>query len=166
MGSLGLGITNVFTNPAEAGTHAWSALFVPYQPGTGILSTQLAAQSTSYARLPVALAVTIKRQHPRGTTFVARVCLRENGQPVPGVRVQIMGRPRPSGGFTQYANARTGARGRVTRRFRPGHKVTYGQVWTHPLRRPATDCSGAFAARCSRPTLATAYFQRRFRIHR
>lgn len=164
IGGLALGISGVFTSPAEAGTYAWNAVFVPYAPGTATLSQELAAQSTSYARLPVVLDATVKRLRRGSKTFVARVCLRENGQPIPGVRVQVVGRPRPTSGFTRYADVRTDARGCVTRRFRPRHKVTLGQVWTDPLRRAAPGCSGTLAPRCSRPTLATSYFQRRFRI--
>ncbi|HEV2711469.1 MAG TPA: hypothetical protein VGU26_00100 [Gaiellaceae bacterium] len=50
------------------------------------------------------------------------------------------------------------------RRFRPRHTLTFGQVWTEPLDRAAPACSGTLAARCSTPTLATSYCQRRFHI--
>jgi hypothetical protein len=164
MGGLALGIRGVFTHPAAGGTYAWNAVFVPYAPGTATLSPDLGAQSTSYARLPVVLETNVKRLGRGSKTFVARVCLRENGQPVSGVRVQIVGRPRLSSPFTLYADGRTNASGCVTRRFRPKHKVTLGQVWTHPLRPAAPACWATLAARSSKPTVATSYLQRRFRI--
>jgi hypothetical protein len=164
MGGLALGIRGVFTSPARAGTYAWNAVFVPYAPGTATLSPDLGAQSTSYARLPVILDTIVKRLRRGSKTFVAKVCVHENGQPISGIRVQVVGQPRPNTQFTRYADVRTGASGCVTRRFRPKHKVTLGQVWTEPLRRAAPGCWDTLAARCSRPTLATSYFQRRFRI--
>lgn len=163
MGGLTIGIAGVFTSPAQAGTYAWNALFMPYTPGTGSLSSELAAQSTSYARLPVVFEASVKRLRRGSKTFVAHVCLRENGQPISGIRVQVMGQPRLHSGFTRYADVRTNSRGCVTRRFRPKHKVSFLHVSTQPRFRAASGCSGTLA-RCSRPTLATSYFQRRFRI--
>jgi hypothetical protein len=166
IGDLAIGIGDVFTSPTSAGTYAWNAVFVPYRPGTATMINELAAQSTSYVRLPVALDLTIKRLRRGGRTFAATVCLRENGQAIRGALIQIVGRPRPRGSFTRYGVGRTDARGCITRRFQPKHKVILGHVWVQsPLRRGAA-CSGALAPRCSRPTVAPVYLDHRFRIRR
>jgi hypothetical protein len=164
IGDTALGVGDVFTNPTSAGTHAWNAVFVPYTPGTATLSTELTAQSTSYVRLPVALDLTVKRLRRGGTTFVITVCLRENGQVVRGARVRIFGRPRPSGAFTRFGHGVTDARGCITRRLRPRSKVILGEVLVEPSRRAAGGCSAALAARCSRPTIASLFLTRAFRI--
>jgi hypothetical protein len=166
LGDMAFGVGDVFTNPASAGSHAWNAVFVPYAPGTATLSAELAAQSTSYVRLPVALDLTVKRLRRGSKTFAVTVCLRENGQALPGVRVQVLGRPRPRGEFTRFGQGRTNVRGCITRRVRPKSKVLLGVVLTEPVLRSATGCSGTLAPRCSRPTIGSAYFARAFRIRR
>ena len=47
----------VFRNPSRSGSYPWNAVFTPFSPGTGTLNPANAAQSTSYARLPVALTL-------------------------------------------------------------------------------------------------------------
>jgi hypothetical protein len=165
-GGMAFGVADVFTNPTSAGTHAWNAVSVPYAHGSAALSPQLAAQSTSYVRLPVAFDLTVKRVRRGSKIFVTTVCLRENGEPIRGVRIQIVGRPKPRDAFTRYGLGRTDARGCITRRFQPKHKVILGHVWVEsPLRR-AGECSGALAPQCSRPTIAPVHLERTFRLRR
>jgi hypothetical protein len=165
MGGFSVGILEVFTNPTAAGSYAWNATAVPYRTGTGTLTPELGAQSTSYVRLPVRFTASVRRLG-HSKTFVATVCVRENAVGVAGVRFRIVGRPRPTASFTQYVSARTGPNGCIARRFQPRDRTVLGQVLTYPLRRAAPGCSPALAARCARPTIAPWYFQRRFRIRR
>ena len=87
-------VSGVFSNPNTRGTYPWNALFIPYAPGTATLNPANAAQSTSFTRLPVQLAVTAKKLKARkgAKRKFARVttCLSEAGQPVRGVRVNIL----------------------------------------------------------------------------
>jgi hypothetical protein len=94
------------------------------------------------------------------------VCLRENGQAIRGVRIEIVGRPKPRGSFMRYGLGRTDARGCITRRFQPRHKVTFGHVWVQSPLRSAAECSATLAPRCSKPTVAPVYLDRVFRIRR
>ena len=81
-------VSGVFSNPNTRATYPWNALFIPYAPGTATLNPTNAAQSTSYTRLPVQLAVNAKKVR-QGKRKYARVttCLSEGGQAVRGVRV-------------------------------------------------------------------------------
>jgi hypothetical protein len=162
-------VTGVFSNPNTRGTYPWNALFIPYAPGTGTLNPTNAAQSTSYTRLPVQLAVTAKRLKKRGKRpRMARVtaCLSEAGQPVRGVRVNILaGRTARRTG--RVAFGRTNARGCVTRTIRVRYRVTFIRASTSVPERDVTSSPGCTPpispapgqlppARCTSATLAPA----------
>jgi hypothetical protein len=160
------GVRDVFTNPSTPGTYPWNAVLVPYMPGTATLSSELSAQSTSYVRLPVALELTVRRLKRGGRLFSVTACLRENGEVVRGVRIQIFGRPGARRQLTRFGQGRTDARGCFTRRVRLANKVIFGLVLTEPLARNAPACSATLAPHCSRPTIGSYYFQRAFRLRR
>lgn len=85
-----LTVENVFTNPDQLGMYPWNGVFVPYAPGTASLNTALAAQSTAYIGLPGTFAVTAKRQRRGRASFAAvTACLREAGQGISGITVNI-----------------------------------------------------------------------------
>jgi hypothetical protein len=166
VGDIAFGLGDVFTNPTSPGSHAWNAVFVPYRPGTATLIPELAAQSTSYVKLPVAFALTVKRLRRGSKTFVVTACLRENGDVLRGVRVQVFGRPRPRGELTRFAGGATDTRGCITRRVRPKSRVTLGHVLVEVPRRDAAGCWATLAPRCTRPSIASYFLTRAFRIRR
>jgi hypothetical protein len=144
-----LTLEDVFTNPDERGVYPWNSVFVPYMPGTGELNTALTTQSTAYIGLPATFAVTAKR-HKRGKRAFALVtaCLREAGQPVRGVTVNLY-----YGGTTVFsskkvASPRTNARGCATTRIRIGKSMVVFASARVPLR-GASGCSPSLAPRCS-----------------
>ena len=158
-------VVGVFSNPNSRGSYPWNALFIPYAPGTGTLNPTNAAQSTSYTRLPVQLAVTAKRQK-RGKRSFARVsaCLSEAGQPVRGVRVNIFA-GRTARRTARVAFGRTNARGCVTRTVRLRYRVTFFRALTSVPERNVTSSPGCTPplsaapgqlppARCTSATLA------------
>ena len=159
-------VAGVFSNPTTRGSYPWNALFIPYAVGTATLNPTNAAQSTSYTRLPVQLAITTKKQKKGKRTF-ARVtaCLNESGQPVRNVRVNIL-----AGGTarrtSRVAFGATNARGCVTRTIRLRNKVTFFRASTSVPERdvtrspgctpPIPPAAGLPPARCSSATVAPA----------
>jgi hypothetical protein len=160
-------VTGVFSNPNTRGSYPWNALFIPYQPGTGTLNPANAAQSTSYTRLPVQLAVTAKK-FKRGKRSFARVtaCLTEAGQRVRGVRVNILG-GRTARRTGRVAFGRTNSRGCVTRLVRLRYRVNFFRASTTVPERDVTSSPGCTPplpaatglppARCTSATLAPAF---------
>jgi hypothetical protein len=160
-------VAGVFSNPNTRGTYAWNALFVPYQPGTSTPNPTNAAQSTSYTRLPVQLAVTAKKMK-RGKRSFARVtaCLSEAGQAVRGVRVNILA-GRSARRTARVAFGRTNSRGCLVRTIRLRNRVTFIRASTSVPERDVTSspgCTPALSAapgqlppaRCTSATLAPA----------
>ena len=157
-------VQGVFSNPSTRGTYPWNGLFIPYTVGAATLNAANAAQSTSYTRLPVGLAVTAKKLK-RGKRKFARVtaCLSEAGQPVRGVRVNILA-GRTTRRTARVGRPRTNARGCATvlvrMRYRvmffrasasiPDRDVTASPGCTPPI--PVA--AGAPPARCTSATLA------------
>lgn len=155
----------VFSNPNTRGTYPWNALFIPYQPGTATLAPTNAAQSTSYTRLPVQLAVSAKKVRI-GKRKYARVtaCLSEAGQAVRGVRVNILaGRTARRTG--RVAFGRTNSRGCLTRTIRLRYRTTFIRASTSVPERDVTSAPGCTPplsaapgtlppARCTSATLA------------
>lgn len=160
-------VAGVFSNPNTRGTYPWNALFVPYAPGTATLNPTNAAQSTSYTRLPVQLAVTAKKVR-QGKRKYARVtaCISEAGQAVRGVRVNILaGRTARRTG--RVAFGRTNSRGCLTRTIRLRYRTTYIRASTSVPERDVTSAPGCTPplsaapgtlppARCTSATLAPA----------
>jgi hypothetical protein len=160
-------VAGVFSNPNTRGTYAWNALFVPYQPGTSTPNPTNAAQSTSYTRLPVQLAVTAKKMK-KGKRSFARVtaCLSEAGQAVRGVRVNILA-GRSARRTARVAFGRTNSRGCLVRTIRLRNRVTFIRASTSVPERDVTSspgCRPALSAapgqlppaRCTSATLAPA----------
>ena len=160
-------VQGVFGNPGTRGAYPWNALFIPYAPGTGTLNPANAAQSTSFTRLPVQLAVTAKKQK-RGKRSFARVtaCLNEAGQPVRGVRVNILA-GRTARRTSRVAFGRTNARGCLVRVIRLRNRVTFIRASTSVPERDVTTSPGCTPglsaapgvlpnARCTSATLAPA----------
>ncbi|HEV2901784.1 MAG TPA: hypothetical protein VGW30_00835 [Gaiellaceae bacterium] len=163
-------VAGVFSNPNTRGTYPWNALFVPYQPGTATLNPANAAQSTSYTRLPVQLAVTAKKlkKKARSKRRFARVtaCVSEAGQPVRGVRVNILaGRTARRTG--RVAFGRTNSRGCLVRTIRLRYRTTFIRASTSVPERDVTSAPGCTPplsaapgqlppARCTSATLAPA----------
>jgi hypothetical protein len=145
-----LTLEDVFTNPDERGIYPWNGVFVPYAPGAGNLNTALATQSTAYIGLPATFAVTAKRQKRGKRAFaVVTACLREAGQGVGGVTVNLY-----YGGTTVFsskkvASPRTNARGCATTRIRIGKLMVVFASARVPLRGAASGCSPSLAPRCS-----------------
>lgn len=161
-------VTGVFSNPNTRGSYPWNALFIPYAPGTGTLNPTNAAQSTSYTRLPVQLAVTAKK-FKRGKKRFARVtaCLSESGQGVRGVRVNILA-GRTARRTSRVAFGRTNSRGCLTRVVRLRYRVTFFRASTTVPDRDVTSapgCQPALSAapgtlppaRCTSATLAPVF---------
>ena len=155
----------VFTNPNTRGSYPWNALFVPYAPGTATLNPGNAAQSTAYARLPVALTVRTTKVR-RGARRFARVtaCLTEAGQAVRGVRVNILA-GRSARRTTRVGRPRTNSRGCATVLVRLRFRVTFFRasavvpdrdVTASPGCTPALPplAPGLPAPRCTSATLA------------
>jgi hypothetical protein len=160
-------VTGVFSNPNTRGSYPWNGLFIPYAVGTATLNPANAAQSTSYTRLPVQLAITAKKQK-RGKRTFARVtaCLSEAGQSVRNVRVNILA-GRSARRTSRVAFGRTNARGCVTRTIRLRNRVTFFRASTQIPERDVTSSPGCTPplsaapgqlppARCSSATLAPA----------
>lgn len=135
-------VNGVFSNPTTRGSYPWNGLFIPYAPGTATLNPTNAAQSTSYTRLPVQLAVTAKKQR-RGTRRFARVtaCLSEAGQPVRGVRVNILA-GRTARRTSRVAFGRTNSRGCLVRTIRLRNRVTFFRASTSVPERDVTSSPG------------------------
>lgn len=157
-------VQGVFSNPNTRGSYPWNGLFIPYTVGAATLNPGNAAQSTSYTRLPVQLAVTAKKVKQGKRTF-ARVtaCLSEAGQRVRGVRVNILaGRTARRTG--RVARPRTNSRGCATVLVRMRYKVMFFRASASIPERdvtaspgcapPLSVAPGAPPARCSAATLA------------
>ncbi|HKI23590.1 MAG TPA: hypothetical protein VKA24_09240 [Gaiellaceae bacterium] len=160
-------VSGVFSNPNTRGTYPWNALFIPYSPGTSIPNPANAAQSTSYTRLPVQLAVNAKKVR-QGKRKYARVtaCLSEAGQRVRGVRVNILA-GRSARGTSRVAFGRTNSRGCLTRTIRLRYRTTFIRASTTVPERDVTSAPGCTPrlsaapgtlppARCTSATLAPA----------
>ncbi len=160
-------VSGVFSNPNTRGTYPWNALFIPYSPGTSIPNPANAAQSTSYTRLPVQLAVNAKKVR-QGKRKYARVtaCLSEAGQRVRGVRVNILA-GRSARGTSHVAFGRTNSRGCLTRTIRLRYRTTFIRASTTVPERDVTSAPGCTPrlsaapgtlppARCTSATLAPA----------
>ncbi len=160
-------VSGVFSNPNTRATYPWNALFIPYAPGTATLNPTNAAQSTSYTRLPVQLAVNAKKVRQGKRTY-ARVtaCLTEGGRAVRGVRVNILaGRTARRTG--RVAFGRTNSRGCLTRTIRLRNRTTFIRASTLVPERDVTSAPGCQPklsaapgtlppARCTSATLAPA----------
>ena len=135
-------VAGVFSNPSTRGSYPWNALFVPYTAGTATLNPVNAAQSTSYTRLPVQLAVTAKRLKKGKRTF-ARVtaCLSEAGQAVRGIRLNILA-GRTARRTTRVAFGRTNSRGCLTRTIPARYRNTYVRASTSVPERDVTSAPG------------------------
>jgi hypothetical protein len=159
-------VSGVFSNPNTRGTYPWNALFIPYQPGTMALAQTNAAQSASYTRLPVQLAVNAKKVR-QGKRKYAQVtaCLSEAGQRVRGVRVNILA-GRTARRTTRVAFGRTNSRGCLTRTIRLRYRTTFIRASTTVPERDVTSAPGCQPglsaapglppARCTSATLAPA----------
>jgi hypothetical protein len=157
-------VVGVFSNPNTRGSYPWNALFIPYAPGTGTPNPTNAAQSTSFTRLPVQLAVTAKKVK-QGKKRFARVtaCLSEAGQGVRGVRVNILA-GKTARKTARVAFGRTNSRGCLTRLVRLKSKVTFIRASTTVPERDVTSSPGCTPpipvatglppARCTSATLA------------
>jgi hypothetical protein len=158
-------VSGVFSNPNTRGTYPWNALFIPYQPGTATLAPTNAAQSTSYTRLPVQLAVNAKKVRKGKRTF-ARVtaCISEAGQRVRGVRVNILA-GRTARRTSRVAFGRTNSRGCLTRTIRLRYRTTFIRASSTVPERDVTSAPGCQPglsaapgtlppARCTSATLA------------
>jgi hypothetical protein len=142
-----LTVRNVFTNPAEQGTYAWNAVFVPYAPGTATLNPALTAQSTAYINLPSTFVVTAKREKGKKVALV-RACLREAGSAIRAVRLTFYYGGKSVFGSRMVAIRLTDAAGCATTRIRL-RKVMVVFASVHvPLRR-APGCTPTLAPRCS-----------------
>lgn len=163
-------VSGVFSNPNTRGTYPWNALFIPYAPGTSTPAPTNAAQSTSYTRLPVQLAVSAKKLRARkgAKRKFARVtaCLTEAGQAVRGVRVNILA-GRTARRTSRVAFGRTNSRGCLVRTIRLRYRTTYFRASTSVPERDVTSapgCQPALSAapgtlppaRCTSATLAPA----------
>jgi hypothetical protein len=171
-------VNGVFSNPSTRGSYPWNGLFIPYAVGTATPNPGNAAQSTSYTRLPVQLAVKAKRQK-RGKRWYARVtaCLSEAGQPVRGLRMNILG-GRTARRTSRMARGATNAKGCLTRTvrmryrtmfFRASTSVPDRDVTASPGCTPPIPVAAGVPARCSSATLAPAFnlFSRNaFRLRR
>jgi hypothetical protein len=157
-------VQGVFSNPNTRGTYPWNGLFVPYTVGAATLNPGNAAQSTSYTRLPVQLAVTAKKLK-RGKRKFARVtaCLSEAGQRVRGVRVNILA-GRTARRTSRVGRPRTNARGCATVLVRMRYRVMFFRASASIPDRdvtaspgcapPLSVAPGAPPARCTSATLA------------
>ncbi len=157
-------VQGVFSNPNTSGSYPWNGLFIPYTVGAATLNAANAAQSTSYTRLPVQLAVTAKKLK-RGKLRYARVtaCLSEAGQGVRGVNVNFLA-GKSARKTVRVKRARTNSRGCATVLVRLRFKVTYFRASTAIPDRdvtaspgctpPLSVAAGAPPARCSSATLA------------
>ena len=145
-----LTLENVFRNPDERGIYPWNGVFVPYTTGTAALNTALTTQSTAYIGLPATFAVTAKRQKRGKRAFaVVTACLREAGQAVRDVTINLY-----YGGTTVFsskkvASPRTNARGCATTQIRIGKVMVVFASARVPLRGAASGCSPSLAPRCS-----------------
>lgn len=157
-------VQGVFSNPNTSGSYPWNGLFIPYTVGAATLNAANAAQSTSYTRLPVRLAVTAKKVK-KGTKRFARVtaCLTEAGQGVRGVNVNFLA-GKTARKTVRVKRARTNSRGCATVLVPLRFKVTFFRASTSIPDRdvtaspgcapPLSVAPGAPPARCSSATLA------------
>ena len=151
-------VAGVFKSPATRGSHAWNSVFVPYTPSTATPNTENAAQSTSFVRLPVQFALSVKRQKRGKRTFAfATACVREAGQAIRGVRVLFYRGPNTRRA-RRVVSARTNSRGCVTTRIRVNLRavVIYGLIEEVPARQSGS-CSPTLAPRCSEASIAPAF---------
>lgn len=144
-----LTVRDVFTNPDRQDTYPWNAVFVPYTPGSATLNPALAAQSTSYIGLPATFSVRAKRLKRGKRTFaIVTACLREAGQGLRGIQVNLY-----YGGTTVFsskkvASPRTNARGCATSRIRIAKLMVVFASARVPIR-GAPGCTPLLAPTCS-----------------
>ena len=112
-------VRNIFAVPAAPAEHRWGALFTPYTPGTGRPNARAAVQTQAVMRSPARLS--LAGRLVEGTRRTARLSgrLRAGGEPVPGVRVQLLARGRV------LAVVRTDAGGEFTRIFQLRRPTTF-----------------------------------------
>jgi hypothetical protein len=135
-------VQGVFRTPSTRGSYPWNALFIPYTVGSATLNPANGAQSTSYTRLPIQLALTAKKVK-RGKKRFARVtgCVREGGQPLRGVRVNILA-GRTAGRTARVARPRTNSRGCATVLVSIRYRVTFFRASTSIPDRDVTASPG------------------------
>ncbi len=143
-------VQGVFRNPSTAGSYPWNALFTPYTSGTATENPANAAQSTSFARLPVQLAISAKKIK-RGKKRFARVtgCVKEAGRGVRGVTVNFAA-GRTARSVVGVKRARTNSRGCATVLIQLKNRVTYFRASTSIPDRDVTASPG-----CTPPLSAT-----------
>jgi hypothetical protein len=146
-----LTVRDVFTNPAQQGTYAWNAVFVPYRPGTATLDPAGTAQSTAYVGLPSTFALTAKRKQ-RGKVALVRACLREAGAAIRGARLTFYYGGKSVFGSKRVAIRLTDAAGCASARIRLRKAALVFASVHVPIRR-LTDCAPSLAPRCSDATI-------------
>jgi hypothetical protein len=103
-----LTVSGIFTNPAVAGDHRWSAIWTPYAVGTSTANAAGTVETQSVDRLAARLTL---RAQVRGRSVTLSGSLLENGSAVPRARVQLLlGRTaaRVRGAGTATTNGRGG----------------------------------------------------------
>lgn len=153
-------VRTVFRNPGARGTYPWNGVFVPWTPGTATptLNPAQTAQSTSFVRLPVQLALRVKRQRRGKRTFaVVTSCLTEARRGVRGLRVNILGGTTARRATRRVASGRTNARGCVTTRVRVRTRVMFFRANADVPARQAQACQPTITPRCSDPSFAPVF---------
>jgi hypothetical protein len=149
-------VGTVFRNPVARGTYAWNSLLTPFTPGTATPGLANAVQSTSLVRLPVQLALTVKRLKRGGLTYaMLTACVKEAGAGVRGLRVDFRG-GRTVGTARRVASARTNARGCVSATIRVRRTMVLYGIVDVPARQ-APGCRPTLGPRCSDPSVAPAF---------
>jgi hypothetical protein len=144
-----LTVEEVFTNPGQPGMYPWNGVFVPYAPGTATLNTALVAQSTAYIGLPGTFTVTAKRKRRGKAAFaVVTACLREAGQGVRGITVNIYYGGADVFSSKKVASPRTNAGGCATTRIRIRRSMVLFASARVPIR-GAPGCTPDIAPSCS-----------------
>ena len=147
-------VRSVFTTPKTRGAYAWNASFVPYTPGTATPNVANTAQSTSFVRLPVRLALKARRQKRGKRTFaLLTACVTEAGQTVRGARVILYG-GRTIRRAKKVGAGRTNARGCLRTRVRVRTRAMIVFASANIDDRQAPRCQPTIEQRCSNPSIA------------
>jgi hypothetical protein len=145
--------TDVFTNPNTLGIYRWVGLFTPYGP-TGVPNAAGSVQAHTVQRLPVQLALTVKKVKRKGKTY-ARVSgtLRGGDQNISRQAITLKRSTRSAKSVKAFKTVRTNGRGSFSALVLVKKRTWFGAT-TFLASRASAGCGAVAIAPCG--TVVTA----------
>jgi hypothetical protein len=119
-----LTFTNVFVNPAAAGSYRWRTLFTPWTPGQAVPNAAGTVEAQSIDTLPGQLSLAVGKYNKRTKRVPLTGRLTENNVGLAGARVQLYS-GRTAAGIRAVSTVQTNASGR----FAGSLRISRTGVW-------------------------------------